>query len=85
MSRSSVPSITLVCEVRRNRALDGAVLGLTLYGLGRRTRFAPVSQVPAFDGDVAWFQFVRKPKTRLGVVFLDQVDQPNRRVHWSRP
>lgn len=85
MARTPASPLIFVCEVRRNRALDGAVLGLTLYGLGRRARFAPVSHVPAFDGDVAWFQFVRKPKTRLGVAFLGQVEKPAPRVHWSCP
>lgn len=71
-----------MCEVRRVRALDGQALHLMIHGLGRKTRFADFHEVPAFEGDVAWFEVASKAKTPLGVVFLRQVDRPAKSVHW---
>lgn len=84
MARQPLPPSIHVCEVVRNRCLDGRPLGLTLYGLGRRIRFASTREVPAFEGDLAWFEVTPKAKTKLGVLFLRQVDSPGRKIHWSR-
>ena len=84
MARQTTPVAVRVCEVVRTRTLDGRELGLTIYGLGRKIRFATPAEVPPFDGDLAWFEILPKAKTPLGVVFLRQVERPLHQTHWSR-
>ena len=84
MARHPAPIITRICEVERVRDRDGRPLHLTVYGLGRKTRFARPHQVPTFEGDLAWFEVTSKAKTPLGVVFLRQVEKPALKTHWSR-
>lgn len=55
---------------------------LMIHGLGRKTRFAAFHEVPAFEGDIAWFETTSKAKTPLGVAFVRQVDKPTRPLHW---
>ncbi len=57
------------------------LLHFTIEGLARRTRFADPAHVPAFEGDVAFFEMEQRNKTRLGYVFLGQVEKP---THWTR-
>jgi hypothetical protein len=66
MAQSPAPN-TRICCVRRV--------------LTRRTRFADPGQVPAFEGDAAFFEMEQRHKTRLGYVVLRQVEKPR---HWTR-
>lgn len=80
MVRKPAARWTRICEVRRQRLLPqdgGGTLFFTIHGLARRARFADPGQVPEFEGEVAFFEVEQRNKTRLGYVFLRQVDPPN--------
>ncbi len=86
MARQPAPKHIRICCVRRVLTLPdhtGAqrLLHFTIEGLARRTRFADPAHVPAFEGDVAFFEMEQRNKTRLGYVFLGQVEKP---THWTR-
>lgn len=76
---------TRICEVRRNRLLPqdgGGTLFFTIHGLARRARFAEPGEVPEFEGEVAFFEVEQRSKTKLGYVFLRQVEHPGRSLTW---
>lgn len=80
-----VPRLRRVCEVRRKRLLPqdgGDTLFFTIHGLGRRARFAEPREVPEFEGEVAFFEVEQRKKTKLGYVFLRQVDPPGHSLTW---
>lgn len=85
MPRYPAPKLTRVCEVRRQRLLPqdgGGTLFFTIHGLARRARFADPGQIPEFEGEVAFFEVEQRNKTKLGYVFLRQVEPPERSLTW---
>lgn len=79
MVRIPAPRFTRVCEVQRKRLLPqdgGGTLFFTIHGLSRRARFAEPPDVPEFEGEVAFFEVEQRNKTKLGYVFIRQVDPP---------
>jgi hypothetical protein len=87
MARTPAPKHTRVCRVTKQKTLpdhDGnqRLLNFTIDGLARRTRFASVGEVPEFEGDVAFFEMEQRNKTKLGYVFLRQIDKPSSWKHW---
>lgn len=85
MARSPAVKHTRVCRIDRVTTLadfEGRCLALhfTVTGLSRRTPSADPGHVPSFEGDVAWFLMEQRNKTRLGYVFLHQVEKPG---HWK--
>lgn len=87
MARTPAPKHTHVCRVTRKRTVPdhtGAQRDLffTIDGLARRARFADLGQVPEFEGDVAFFEMEQRNKTRLGYVFLRQIERPSWWQHW---
>ena len=85
MAREPAAVRTRICEVLRQRLLPqdgGGTLHLVVYGLARCARFASVGQVPEFDGDRAFFEVEPKRGTKLGYVFLRQVEPPSRSLTW---
>lgn len=85
MARTPTARLTRICEVRRKRLLPqdgGGTLFFTIHGLSRRARFAEPGQVPEFNGEVAYFEVEQRSKTKLGYVFLHQVEHPGRSFAW---
>ena len=87
MARTPAPKRTRTCRVQKVWTLPdhtGArrLLHFTVHDIARRTRFADVGHVPEFEGDVAWFLMEQRNKTRLGYVFLHQVEEPPPTKHW---
>ena len=87
MVRTPAPKQTRVCRVTRAKTLPdhaGAQrdLHFVIDGLARRARFAEIGQVPEFEGDEALFEMEQRNKTRLGYVFLRQVEKPAGWYHW---
>lgn len=82
MARAPAPKYSRVCRVTRAKTLPdhaGAQRDrhFVIDGLARRARFAEIEQVPEFEGDVAWFEMEQRNKTRLGYVFIRQIDRPS--------
>lgn len=85
MGKHPAPKFTRICEVRRKRLLPqdgGGTLFFTIHGLARRARFAEPSEVPEFEGEVAFFEVERRSRTKLGYVFLRQVEHRGRSLTW---
>jgi hypothetical protein len=85
MVRSPAPKRIRLCEVRRKRLLPqdgGTTLFFTIHGIARRARFAQPHEVPEFEGEVAFFEVEQRNKTRLGYVFIRQVERPGYSLCW---
>ena len=85
MVRTPAPKWTRICEVRRQRLLPqdgGSTLFFTIHGLARRARFADPGQIPEFEGEVAFFEVEQRNSTKLGYVFIRQVEPPASSRSW---
>lgn len=85
MARAPAVPPARVCEVHRQRLLaqdGGGTLFFVIHGLARRARFADPGQVPEFEGEKAFFEVEPKRGTKLGYIFLRQVEQPGRSLTW---
>ena len=85
MARAPAKPQTRICEVHRQSLLPqdgGCTLFFVIHGLARRARFADIGQVPEFDGEKAFFEVESKRGTKLGYVFLRQVERPGRSLTW---
>lgn len=85
MVRTPAPKWTRICEVHRQRLLPkdgGDTLFFVIHGLARRARFADPGQIPEFEGEKAFFEVEPKRGTKLGYVFLRQVEPPGRSLTW---
>lgn len=85
MVRTPAPNRTRICEVRRARLLPqdgGGTLFFTIHGLSRRARYARPGELPEFEGEVAFFEVEQRNKTKLGYVFVRQVEHPGRSLTW---
>jgi hypothetical protein len=85
MVRPRAAPITRICEVHRQRLLPqdgGGTLFFVIHGPTRRARFADIGQIPEFEGEKAFFEVEPKRGTKLGYVFLRQVEPPARSMTW---
>jgi hypothetical protein len=85
MARQPAPKRVRVCRVTRERTLPadgGRTLFFRIDGIARRARFADPGQVPAFEGEQAFFEVEARPKAALGYVFIREVEKPAGWSHW---